>query len=235
MIFGPLPTHEIHPPKPGPKTGALCAMLAMQLTGCGVEPDEIDLVDGGTGGQTDTGSAGDGDGDAGDGDGDTGDGDGDTSPGDGDGDTGDGDGDGDGDASGDGDGDGDAGDGDGDGDGEGPCDAFEPEAVTDGQNVVAILDGPSQLMASCGAAGPEAVFSYTASADGIVRFEVISSDSDLALYVVTSCDPLEEIACATEPDPMLIDQLMTQGMTYYIVLDSVVVAGGDAVLEITPP
>ncbi|MFO7567777.1 MAG: hypothetical protein R6X02_34360 [Enhygromyxa sp.] len=83
-------------------------------------------VDDGSGAETDTETAGDGDGDTGDGDGDTGDGDGDgdtgDGDGDGDGDTGDGDGDtGDGDGdTGDGDGDGDTGDGDGDiGDGDG--------------------------------------------------------------------------------------------------------------------
>jgi hypothetical protein len=233
MIFRPLPS-----------SGALCAASFLLFVGCtlvGVEPDEL-YNDGesGTGEEAsaDTGvdsQSGDGDGDnGGDGDGDPGDGDGDA--GDGDGDAGDGDGDGDGGGDGDGDsagdGDGDGGDGDGDGDpGDGDCE--EPTPVVAGPNDVTILGGASLLEGSCGANGPESVYTYTATGDGLVDFEVTSSDVDLAMYLMNTCDPQDEIVCVADPDPVFTQQLMTQGQIYYIVLDSFA-GGGNATLEITP-
>ena len=64
--------------------------------------------------------------------------------------------------------------------------------------------------------------------------ELTSSDFDAALYVIGTCEPLEEIACVTAPDPLLIEQLMTQGLTFYIVVDSNAGAG-TGTLEITLP
>jgi hypothetical protein len=234
MIFRPFLTSGTLP-----KREALCVLLALSVPACaliGVEPDEIDVVDEGTGEGFSTGSnEGDGDGDPGDGDGEPGDGDGDTG-GDGDGDPG---GDGDGDQ-GDGDpGDGDPGDGDGDGDGESDtggmdCAPFDPEPLDAGSHMVEVIDGPSLAEGSCGTAGPESVYSYTATVDGLVRFELTSSDFDAALYVIGVCEPLEEIACVAAPDPLLIEQLMTQGLTYYIVVDSFAGAG-TGTLEITLP
>jgi hypothetical protein len=236
MIFGPFLTSGTLP-----KREALCVLLALSVPACaliGVEPDEIDVLDDGGSEEGFSGSneGGDGDGDPGDGDGD-----GDGEPGDGDGDTG---GDGDGDPGGDGDGDqgdGDPGDGDpGDGDGDGTdsggmdCGLFAPEPLDAGSHMVEIVDGPSLAEGSCGTAGPESVYSYTATADGLVRFELTSSDFDAALYVIGACEPLEEIACVTAPDPLLIEQLMTQGLTYYIVVDSFAGAG-TGTLEITLP
>lgn len=220
MIFRPLS-----------RIGALCATLSLSLSACkGIEGEIIDLNfnDGETGDESDTGvststasSVGDGDGDPGDGDGDQGDGDGD--PG------GDGDGDGDGEP---GDGDGDDPDGgDGDGDGDHSCDPFAPQELVAGPNMVSIGDDPSQLMGSCGANGPEGVFFYTATADALVQFAVTSSDMDVAMYIVEECEPIEEIACVADPDPLLIEQLMTNGQTYHIVLDSLA-AGGNVVIEI---
>jgi hypothetical protein len=224
------------------RSGALCAALFLPLSACklfGIEGEEIDFNDGETGATGYSSYSGDGDGDEtsdeqGDGDPSTGDGDGDT--GDGDGDAGDGDaGDGDGDS---GDGDGDPGDGDGDdtgdgdGDGDHSCDVFLPQLLVDGENQVSIGNGGSQLEASCGAPGPESVYFYTASVDGDVQFAVTSGEIDVALYVLDECEPLTELACVADPDPLIIQQPMSQGETRYIVLDSFGV-GGDAVIEVT--
>jgi hypothetical protein len=230
MIFGPFLTSGT-----SPKREALCVLLALSVPACaliGVEPDEIDVLDDGTGEEVFSGSdeVEEGDGENGDGDGDGDDG----GSGDGDGDPG---GDGDGD-SGDGDpGDGDPGDGDPDGSDTGDlggCEAFAAEPLDAGSHMISVVDGSSQLEGSCGAAGPESVYSYTATTDGLVRFELSATDFDAALYVIASCEPLDEITCASAPDPLLIEQLMTQGMTYYIVVDSFF-GPGTATLDITLP
>lgn len=224
MIFRP----PALPGTPLDLLGTLCATLALTLSACGVEPDEIDYLSGDTGGGTETTDSegmtgdGDGDGDPGDGDGEPGDGDGD-----GDGDTGDGDGE-------PGDGDGDAGDGDGDGGDELGCDELNPLQLAEGANAVTVSDGPSVLEASCGALGPESIYAFTAPVDGLARFTLSGATFDAALYVVSvTCDPLEEIACIAAPDdPLELEQLMIANQTYYIVVDSLA-AGGTATLDVT--
>jgi hypothetical protein len=219
MIFRPSTTSgsRLH------SLGALCAVLVLPLSACaliGVEPEEIDYLDGESGSEAATGEGngdGDGDGDPG------GDGDGDGDPGDGDGDTGDGDGDGD------------PGDGDGDGDGD-PlgCEEFNPLPLVEGSNPIMIIDGNSLLEASCGAPGPETVYAFTAPIDGLAQFTLSGATFEAALYVVAlECNPLEEIACAAAPtDPLMVEQLMTADQTYYIVVDSFA-GGGDATLDVT--
>ena len=213
------------------------------LLGCsaciltGIEPDEIDISDGETG----TGATGDGDGDdgqneAGDGDGDPGgDGDGDDATGDGDPTTtGDGDGDGDnGDGDGDGDGDGeDTGDGDGDGDGDPlDCSGFAPSDLSEGSNQVMVADGVSALASSCGGAGPETVYRFTAPAEGEWLFAIDQSDFTEVLTLVDSCDPLQELACSAAP--AVVQRFLSQGQVVYVVVDSDD-GTGSATLEISP-
>jgi hypothetical protein len=200
----------------------------------GVEPEEIDLAnETDSGYSAGSGNSGDGDGDhgmgdsgtegeedpTGPGDGDPGDGDGDPGDGDGDPSTGDGDGDGDGDPS---TGDGDPGDGDGDGDGDAdmPCELFEPTAVLEADNAIDIPNVMSSFEGSCGSAGPDAVFSFTATSDATYEFTLASNAFEGVLYLVdgTSCDPLEEIAC--EPEGQAISHAMLVDEVVYIIVDS---------------
>jgi hypothetical protein len=194
----------------------------------GVEPEEIDVAneESDSGYSAGSSNSGDGDGDNGmndtEGEEDpTGPGDGD--PGDGDGDPGDGDGDGDPST-----GDGDPGDGDGDaetgdaetGDGGVPCEMFEPTAVLEGDNAIEILGVMSSFEGSCGSAGPEAVFSFTATSDASYEFTLVDSVAfDGVLYLVDGiCDPLDEIAC--EPEGQVISHDMLVGEVVYIIVDS---------------
>lgn len=106
-------------------------------------------------------------------------------------------GDGDGDPWGDGDGDP---SGDGDGDPELPCSSFDPQVLEVGANDFVIQDQPSQLESSCGAGGPEQVFSFVAPADGFYDFILTSADFDAAMYLVGElCSPLDEIQCESGP------------------------------------
>lgn len=192
--------------------GAL--VLWLPLIGCGlhgVEPEEIDLnvaddseSGGASGADTgDTGEAGtDGNESA------------DDSGGDGDGDPNSGDGDGDGETT-------------GDGDGDTPCDDLTLAPVVEGVNEIEVLDGLSKLEGSCGGAGPEAGYFYTATADGLVQFTLIDAAFEGAVYLIDpSC---EEIAC--EPAPHVLEYPMTEGETVYILIDSFSV-GGIGSLEI---
>jgi hypothetical protein len=197
----------------------------------GVEPEEIDLAnETDSGYSAGSGNSGDGDGDHGMGDSGTegeedptGPGDGDGDPGDGDGDpsTGDGDGDGDGDPS---TGDGDPGDGDGDGetgDPGMPCELFEPIAVFEADNAIEIpFVMPWVFEGSCGSAGPDAVFSFTATSDATYEFTLTSNAFEGVLILVdgTSCDPLEEIAC--EPEGQAISHAMLVDEVVYIIVGS---------------
>jgi hypothetical protein len=143
--------------------------------------------------------------------------------GDGDPDTGDGDGDGDGDP--------DTGDGDGDGDGDVPCADFDPATVVLGLNPITIVEGVSQLQASCGSAGPEAIHAFSAEADGQYYFAVLDADFEATLYLVDGiCDPLAELACAVPPQ--LIAWPLVAGQSVDVVIDSSG-AAGTATLEIT--
>jgi hypothetical protein len=96
-----------------------------------------------------------------------------------------------------GDGDGDPGDGDGDGDGDG-----EPACVVDlelgselpielSDTIVAL---PSERIWSCGGAGSERSYSWTAPAAGRYRFETVESVSDVVLVLADGCDG-PELAC----------------------------------------
>ncbi|MFO7563202.1 MAG: hypothetical protein R6X02_11210 [Enhygromyxa sp.] len=196
--------------------GASACVLA------GIEPDEIDVADEETGG-VDTGLTGAGtEGDGADDRGGDGDGDGDngTDEGDpaGDGDsTGDGDpGDGDGDPTGDGDGDP---MGDGDGDSEGlDCFGLEPEELSEGANPVAVVEGDSELSSSCGGAGPETVYQFTAPAEGDWQFAIAESDFTEVLTLLGSCEPLEELSCSAAP--AVVEQPLSEGEVVYVIVDS---------------
>src|SRR5690606_34775983 len=183
--------------------------LALALGGCvltGIEPDEIDVaVDTGSEGVSTGNGTDDGVEELGDGDGDEGDPTGDGDPGgDGDGD-GDPTGDGDGDPTGDGDGDGDpTGDGDGDptGDGDGDpgftsCADFRPEPVVDGPNSIEVPLGNNSFTGSCGGAnGPDAIFSYTATSEGLVSFALEQAEFDGVIYLAgETCVPLDQLGC----------------------------------------
>ena len=197
-----------------------CALL-------GVEPDEIDLADEGTGTtglSTNTGVGEETDGNGGS---DTGEDPTSTGEdastgqdtGDGDGDPGDGDGDGDGDATGDGDGDPGDGDGDGDGDPGLSCEMFEPIPVELGENSVDVLEGPSVFEGSCGAPGPDAVFSFTAPESGSYEFTLATDEFAGFIYLVAGdCDPLEELACKSEGESIVHD--MVEGEVVYVIVDS---------------
>jgi len=205
------------------RTGLALGCLLSPAVGCGligVEPDEIDVLDGDTSGASegpggsDTGGS-DGESATGDGDPSNGDGDGDPATGDGDGDA---TGDGDGDATGDGDGDGDT-TGDGDGD-DSPCDQLEVTAAVEGDNLVDIPDTIGLLTTECGADGPEQLFLYTAAAPATVDF-VFTPDADVvaSVYLLDlSCDPAAPLACVTTPDAAQL--MMEQGQSVYVVVDS---------------
>jgi hypothetical protein len=207
-----------------------CLILASLLSACtilGVEPDEIDVADetgtnnGSTNGEgmdegvSDTGeedpsTSGDGDGDDGQ---DAGDGDGDEASGDGDGD-----GDGDGGGDGDGDGDGESDTGDGDGDAETLCATYDPIVLGVGENPVEIPD-VSSFEGSCGAPGPDEVFSFPAPSDGSYEFTLASDAFDGVLYLVgENCVPLDEIACKVEGEA--IEHDMAEGEVVFIIVDS---------------
>ena len=203
--------------------------------GCGligVEPDEIDVLDAETGSEPD----GDGDGDPNEGgldtSGDT------TGMATGDPSTGDGDGDGD-PATTTGDGDGDPSESEGGGDGDGdpnldvPCDELEPIALTPGLNPVTIAAGDSVQDASCGAAGPEQLYSFSAEAGGEVSFSLINADFDAALYSVDSCFPLNELDCVVSPDTLSVE--LAPGETVYLYVDAVTAEGGSGELDVTVP
>jgi hypothetical protein len=206
------------------KFGLPALFIAGLLTpGCtilGVEPDEIDVaVD--ESGETGLSNGGDGDGDT-NGTDTADDATTDPSTGDGDGDPGDGDGDGDGDneSTGDGDGDGEPGDGDGDGDeDEVPCAMYEPIVVEEAANAIDIPDVMSSFEGMCGAPGPDAVFSFTATSDATYEFTLGSDAFEGVLYLVDGvCDPLVEIECAPEDQPIPHDMLA--GEVVYIIVDS---------------
>lgn len=191
------------------------ALLTTACTILGVEPDVIDVADEtGTGASTDNGGDGDGDGASGSESNtasDTGD------PGDGDGDPGDGDGD-DGETdptSGDGDGE----PGDGDGDAGADCAMYDPIALVEAANPIDIPNAMSQFEGDCGGPGPDAVFSFTATADATYQFTLASDAFEGALYLVESnCNPLEEITCELEGQP--IEYVMLVGEVVYIIVDS---------------
>jgi hypothetical protein len=200
-------------------------VVGLLTAGCtllGVEPDEIDLADESeTGALTgSTNGSGDGDGDA---EGANDDETGEMDPDDGQG------GDGDGDATdtedmGDGDpGDGDPGDGDsGDGDGDPgtECAMFDPMPLEVGEHAIDIPDVPSQFEGNCGGAGPDALFSFMAPADGTYEFTLTSVAFEGVLYLVgDECIPLDWIACVPEGEEPLVHQ-MVQGEVVYIIVDS---------------
>jgi hypothetical protein len=207
------------------RVAAMLLAVPLAATACvltGVEPDEIDLISGETGSATtgntgvtgyeETGGEGDGDGDPGSGDGD---GDPDQTTGDGDGDPATTSGDGDGDPSG----------------GDLACDEFDPQPVTDGDNDAVVGDGVSMLMGTCGADGPERVYVYTATADGVVSFALVNATFEGVVYIVgDSCDPLDELACQPAPEPVQVD--LGVGDTVYVVVDSFGIGGGIGILQI---
>jgi hypothetical protein len=209
----------------------LVSLLFLPLSACsliGLEPDEIDVADGESGGLTGQGATSGEDfgeetgAEAGDGDGDNND----TGPGDGDGDPGDGDGDGD---TGDGDGDSDTGDGDGDGDGDpvAPCAELGATPVVLGPNPVDLVD-PGTLESDCGHPGPEGVYSFAAPAAGGYEFALIDADFEGALYPLDGeCAPVNEL-CVASPEVLTLD--LALGEVVLVVVDSS--AGGSGTLDI---
>jgi hypothetical protein len=195
------------------ETALTLGVLALSLGGCllvGIEPDEIDVA--GTDeqgvdetGENDTQNGTTGQADTGDGDGDEHDPTTDTGEGDGDGDPG----------------------------SDLPCADFDPEPVVDGPNPIEVPVGSNTFSGSCGGLeGPDAIFSYTATSQGLISF-ALEADFDAVFYLVgETCWPLEEWLC----DPELVETLMTVDQTVYIVVDSQAAdVGGTATLTITGP
>lgn len=221
-------THETRCSTPRRSSALMLGALTLTLGACvvdGILPDEIDVADEGM-----TGNEGTGEGDAEDtGFSDTTD---EAAEGDGDGDdattTGTGDGDGDGDQ--------DTGDGDGDGDPteDLPCADFEPTPLYDGANSIEVLLGSNAFAGSCGGTeGPEAIFSYTATSEGLFSFALSDADFDAVVYLAGEmCVPLDEWAC----DAALVETLLTVGQTVHVIVDSQQAdVGGTATLTITGP
>ena len=191
--------------RPARGLAVLLGLIWIVAPGCGVEPDEIDFAGEETGALSGIGATtGQDDGSATDAPG-----------GDGDGDPGSS---GDGDPGSTGDGDGDPG-GDGDGEGDGPCGGLEITEASDGANAVQILEGPSALEAECGAPGPEQIFVYTASAAGLVSFELSEFEADAAVYVLDeTCDPGLALVCELSPDVAQV--MLAADESIYVVVDS---------------
>jgi len=195
------------------------ALLLLGPSAClltGIEPDEIDLAMG-----TETGANTSGTGGA----------DEDAADDETEGQTGDGDpaGDGDGDPTGEpGDGDGEP--GDGDGDNELDCPGLSTTELSEGANQVVIVDGVSVLSSTCGGAGPETVYQFTAPVEGDWQFAISRSEFTEVLTLSSSCDPLEELVCSAAPAEL--QQFLSQGQIVFVVVDSE--AGtGTATLDIS--
>ncbi len=130
-----------------------------------------------------------------------------------------------------------------------PC--AEPPDVSDAGWVIGDTTGrPDLLQASCGAgpdlSGPESVYRYVASMDGVLDARLGSSAADLTLSVWSGCGPgAVEIACAadgTASTPVEADEelfLVVDGAEpgasgpFYLELVARAVVCGDAVLDST--
>ena len=86
---------------------------------------------------------------------------------------------------------------------------------------------------SCGGVdGPDALFSYAASVDGLHVFTLVEPEFDGVVYLVgDTCMPLDEWTC----DPVMVESLMTAGQVVYIIVDSNEPLGGAATLNISGP
>ena len=204
-----------------PKARVLVGLFSVfaLVPGCwlkGIEPDEIDVADEETGALTGE-AGGDGDGDAADDSGETGvstSGDPTTTSGDGDGDA--------------------TGDGDGDPDPATPCAEFDPIPVFATDNAIEVMDTFNSFAGSCGGVdGPDAIFSYEATATGLVSFTLSQPSFDAVIYLVgDDCMPFVELAC----DPTTVEADMQAGETIHVIVDSNLAGvGGTATLTISGP
>jgi hypothetical protein len=114
-------------------------------------------------------------------------------------------------------------------------------AVTEVSNVVpvqelgTVMAGPSELEGSCGGAGPERVFFFTAPWEGSFLIDTYGSTYDTVLHVYSgSCEGLE-LGCNDDAmdlqSEVIVDLVATQ--TVYIVLDALDDNVGDFVLNIS--
>lgn len=185
------------------------ALLLLTLSGCsllGVEPDEIDLADGTTSAM-DSGAVTGMSAEAG---------------GDGDGDPG-----------------GDAGTEGGNDDGEAEtgmaesgCEALSAGELSEGDNAVTVADGPSLAAGSCGAPGPETIYTYVPSASATVSIALSEAEFEAVVWVSElSCEPLDELGCA--PAPEAVELAVSEGVAVYVVVDSLAGTGAGT-LSITP-
>jgi hypothetical protein len=150
-----------------------------------------------------------------------------------------------GEAGGDGDGDASTGDGaddpttsgaegDGDPSADVPCADFSPVAVVDGDNPIEVVGDVNLFAGSCGGLdGPDAIYRYESTVEGLVTFTLAEPEFDGVIYLAgDQCVPLDEWAC----DPAVVQTLLTVGQSVYIIVDSNVVdAGGSATLTISGP
>jgi serine/threonine protein kinase len=100
------------------------------------------------------------------------------------------------------------------------CAMFDPMPLEVGEHAIDIPDVPSQFEGNCGGAGPDALFSFMAPADGTYEFTLTSVAFEGVLYLVgDECIPLDWIACVPEGEEPLVHQ-MVQGEVVYIIVDS---------------
>jgi hypothetical protein len=123
-----------------------------------------------------------------------------------------------------GDGDGDPGDGDGDGDGEPACEVdleLGSELPVELSDTIVAL--PSEHIWSCGGAGSERSYSWTAPASGRYRFETVGTVSDVALALADGCDG-PELACNEDlgswTKDAQINRVLEAGQTVTVFVDA---------------
>lgn len=212
--------------RPGLSATLLIPLLPLVLLhACeliGIEPDEIDIAEGGEASADagETGPAGTGEAEEPSGEGD---GDGDEA----------GAGEGDGDGESEGESDGDQG-GDGDGDPALSCADFTPTPLSEGANEVELLVVFNNFEGTCGGVeGPDAVYSYAATASGTFSFELSEAEFAGVVYAVEDCLSLEELGC--ELADVALELELIEGQTVYIIVDSLEAGvGGAATLTVSP-
>lgn len=80
------------------------------------------------------------------------------------------------------------------------------------------VDTDDGLVGSCGGDGPEAVFEFTAGTAGDYRFVVTEAAFTPVLYVVTECEPLDELACDADNGEVTV--ALEADQVVWLVVDS---------------
>jgi hypothetical protein len=87
--------------------------------------------------------------------------------------------------------------------------------------VEGVLAGASMYASSCGGAGPEAWFRWTAPASGLWAFDALGSDGNVSVTVLAGsggCTAFPEIACNTAGRTTVVN--LEQGQTVTVVVDT---------------